>query len=135
MYMLFFFFNDTATTEIYTLSLHDALPIYIVIHAILFHPQTLVLLSRFFWNIVRAFLLNVEYLPLFLNTLPKYDVSRVLWHFCFPYIVFYQDNFGKYFDCFYTLGIHLDSSSNISKPDFVGISNNHSIHHRHNPVF
>src|SRR5882762_12011046 len=25
--MLFFFFNDTATTEIYTLSLHDALPI------------------------------------------------------------------------------------------------------------
>src|SRR5256885_8846727 len=26
--MPFFFFNDTATTEIYTLSLHDALPIY-----------------------------------------------------------------------------------------------------------
>src|SRR2546427_7481178 len=26
---LFFFFNDTATTEIYTLSLHDALPICI----------------------------------------------------------------------------------------------------------
>src|SRR6267378_1856717 len=26
-YCLFFFFNDTATTEIYTLSLHDALPI------------------------------------------------------------------------------------------------------------
>src|SRR2546426_6222808 len=25
--MCFFFFNDTATTEIYTLSLHDALPI------------------------------------------------------------------------------------------------------------
>src|SRR3712207_6775307 len=25
--MMFFFFNDTATTEIYTLSLHDALPI------------------------------------------------------------------------------------------------------------
>src|SRR5450432_4348314 len=25
---LFFFFNDTPTTEIYTLSLHDALPIY-----------------------------------------------------------------------------------------------------------
>src|SRR5256885_16650308 len=35
----FFFFNDTATTEIYTLSLHDALPIYqkqvgrVVLHA------------------------------------------------------------------------------------------------------
>src|SRR3712207_7153845 len=27
MTVLFFFFNDTATTEIYTLSLHDALPI------------------------------------------------------------------------------------------------------------
>src|ERR1022692_4261890 len=27
-----FFFNDTATTEIYTLSLHDALPIYDTFH-------------------------------------------------------------------------------------------------------
>src|SRR6266540_6911522 len=27
-YRFFFFFNDTATTEIYTLSLHDALPIF-----------------------------------------------------------------------------------------------------------
>src|SRR2546422_8163430 len=27
MFTSFFFFNDTATTEIYTLSLHDALPI------------------------------------------------------------------------------------------------------------
>src|SRR3989442_13972485 len=26
-----FFFNDTATTEIYTLSLHDALPIYTIV--------------------------------------------------------------------------------------------------------
>src|SRR2546429_5334684 len=29
--LFFFFFNDTATTEIYTLSLHDALPIYIAV--------------------------------------------------------------------------------------------------------
>ena len=29
VFCVFFFFNDTATTEIYTLSLHDALPIYI----------------------------------------------------------------------------------------------------------
>src|SRR5436190_23927408 len=28
---IFFFFNDPATTEIYTLSLHDALPIYLTI--------------------------------------------------------------------------------------------------------
>src|SRR6266516_7552402 len=30
MLIFFFFFNDTATTEIYTLSLHDALPISIL---------------------------------------------------------------------------------------------------------
>src|SRR2546422_5908286 len=29
LFFIFFFFNDTATTEIYTLSLHDALPISI----------------------------------------------------------------------------------------------------------
>src|SRR3712207_249531 len=39
---MFFFFNDTATTEIYTLSLHDALPISHVddIHAVLEHMTT-----------------------------------------------------------------------------------------------
>src|SRR5712692_10147117 len=31
-FFFFFFFNDTATTEIYTLSLHDALPIYLNAH-------------------------------------------------------------------------------------------------------
>src|SRR3989442_11734965 len=36
----FFFFNDTATTEIYTLSLHDALPILILL---LWCPLTLLL--------------------------------------------------------------------------------------------
>ena len=37
-----FFFNDTATTEIYTLSLHDALPIYYSFWFAWsdFHPQT-----------------------------------------------------------------------------------------------
>src|ERR1017187_11010110 len=29
-FISFFFFNDTATTEIYTLSLHDALPISVI---------------------------------------------------------------------------------------------------------
>src|SRR5438874_13639338 len=33
-FFFFFFFNDTATTEIYTLSLHDALPIFV-------HPESL----------------------------------------------------------------------------------------------
>src|SRR2546430_11022201 len=39
---MFFFFNDTATTEIYTLSLHDALPISAVrlqLHAADIHPR------------------------------------------------------------------------------------------------
>src|SRR3712207_8257639 len=35
MLIYFFFFNDTATTEIYTLSLHDALPIFTVSEKIL----------------------------------------------------------------------------------------------------
>src|SRR5438067_3292670 len=30
LFILYFFFNDTATTEIYTLSLHDALPILLL---------------------------------------------------------------------------------------------------------
>src|SRR5438034_3695908 len=29
LFLCFFFFNDTATTDIYTLSLHDALPIWL----------------------------------------------------------------------------------------------------------
>src|SRR6266496_3388881 len=32
-FFFFFFFNDTATTEIYTLSLHDALPITVTVGA------------------------------------------------------------------------------------------------------
>ena len=36
-----FFFNDTATTEIYTLSLHDALPIYLAISYVLSVPLLL----------------------------------------------------------------------------------------------
>src|ERR1022692_3926066 len=40
---LFFFFNDTATTEIYTLSLHDALPIYTsnLLRAVVHAPERL----------------------------------------------------------------------------------------------
>src|SRR5258708_11216660 len=35
LFSFFFFFNDTATTEIYTLSLHDALPIWTVAEVVL----------------------------------------------------------------------------------------------------
>src|SRR2546430_16340657 len=38
LFFFFFFFNDTATTEIYTLSLHDALPIYVERHVLLGLP-------------------------------------------------------------------------------------------------
>src|SRR5258705_406580 len=40
-----FFFNDTATTEIYTLSLHDALPILTVPLSAIVVPVTVVLSS------------------------------------------------------------------------------------------
>src|SRR5258708_19076773 len=36
-FCFFFFFNDTATTEIYTLSLHDALPIWLLPDRLGFH--------------------------------------------------------------------------------------------------
>src|SRR5262245_64794239 len=42
IYHFFFFFNDTATTEIYTLSLHDALPIFSQARTTPASPSTLV---------------------------------------------------------------------------------------------
>ena len=41
MIVLLFFFNDTATTEIYTLSLHDALPIWAPVPVPGFDPHKL----------------------------------------------------------------------------------------------
>src|SRR2546427_5681378 len=50
MNLLSFFFNDTATTEIYTLSLHDALPICPlqtrIIHIGNDRPESLVLVGK-----------------------------------------------------------------------------------------
>src|SRR2546422_6560420 len=43
---LFFFFNDTATTEIYTLSLHDALPIFSTTSSLLHTMQNCGYLQR-----------------------------------------------------------------------------------------
>src|SRR6267143_4102271 len=40
LFPFFFFFNDTATTEIYTLSLHDALPICTMPASVLFGGPT-----------------------------------------------------------------------------------------------
>src|SRR2546421_656118 len=52
---LFFFFNDTATTEIYTLSLHDALPIFYFFPFIIHHSAFIILLSLAFGGRARLF--------------------------------------------------------------------------------
>src|SRR3712207_8017916 len=56
--MFFFFFNDTATTEIYTLSLHDALPIF---HC---HPFHLLHLLQLHSHLLLQLLSHLQ--PLFL---------------------------------------------------------------------
>src|SRR5277367_7193275 len=48
--LFFFFFNDTATTEIYTLSLHDALPIFILLP----HRQDCLWLLRDDYKVARS---------------------------------------------------------------------------------
>src|SRR6266481_8552792 len=40
VFLIFFFFNDTATTEIYTLSLHDALPFCSLLRSSISHART-----------------------------------------------------------------------------------------------
>src|SRR5258707_14309992 len=59
--MFFFFFNDTATTEIYSLSLHDALPIFALFSSInalpLMGPRVIYAMSRdrlFFHQVTRV---------------------------------------------------------------------------------
>ena len=42
-----FFFNDTATTEIYTLSLHDALPIFIIFLPVITHVHIIFGIYRY----------------------------------------------------------------------------------------
>src|SRR6266516_7099215 len=49
LFIFFFFFNDTATTEIYTLSLHDALPIFAALNVALCGWE----LCDFLWAIDR----------------------------------------------------------------------------------
>src|SRR5436309_8330879 len=83
--LIFFFFNDTATTEIYTLSLHDALPIslrsprplprhspdkYRVVPAVRSEEHTSELQSR--ENLVCRLLLEKKKLNIF-NLAPSLD--------------------------------------------------------------
>src|SRR2546429_9939289 len=60
--VVFFFFNDTATTEIYTLSLHDALPIFRATEGE--HPRVLpgaVVIERRRWIALRPALRSEEH--------------------------------------------------------------------------
>src|SRR5258706_10471548 len=65
---LFFFFNDTATTEIYTLSLHDALPIslenlcYIVrTHQYYQYPFVYLIFGSYFIELKKKFRRSEEH--------------------------------------------------------------------------
>src|SRR3712207_7574587 len=60
MYIVFFF-NDTATTEIYTLSLHDALPIFYGKECIVYMGEEDTRRQRL--NVVRMKLLGAEVVP------------------------------------------------------------------------
>src|SRR2546426_11760372 len=62
----FFFFNDTATTEIYTLSLHDALPISL--HVVLF--LTTLLTTTFAGAVLSGAIAYDNPLDLFTGTYP-----------------------------------------------------------------
>ena len=51
-FFFFFFFNDTATTEIYTLSLHDALPILIVLNIIFYTFIIIVFIQLIYYGFI-----------------------------------------------------------------------------------
>src|SRR5260370_1438976 len=85
--LFYFFFNDTATTEIYTLSLHDALPI--CIRLFLGKKWTEVDLDYLYEEYVQFLMLNddgfIYYLPSFL--LYFYDLK----HFALEYYIYFMD--------------------------------------------
>src|SRR5699024_12388841 len=56
LYLSLFLFNDTATTEIYTLSLHDALPIYIRSIIILSNSSFIIILICYVSVVVFTFI-------------------------------------------------------------------------------
>src|SRR3712207_3631608 len=94
--MIFFFFNDTATTEIYTLSLHDALPIFLNLAFIavfyLLGVEILGAVAAYVLSMIFGAVLSLYYLkrvfPELLNSRvkPKFE-SRALLEASGPMIV------------------------------------------------
>src|SRR5437660_5118270 len=74
IFCFFFFFNDTATTEIYTLSLHDALPILWFVLITLLNV-TLIILTLSVSRLLNLLLRLVAFL-LFLNPQCLASISR-----------------------------------------------------------
>src|SRR6266567_6600732 len=69
LFLYFFFFNDTATTELYTLSLHDALPIW--------WPTTTTVSRPFSGSQARTICSTNVRPPARCNTFARLDFSRV----------------------------------------------------------
>src|SRR3712207_372294 len=94
-YIIFFFFNDTATTEIYTLSLHDALPILTEAESELvagFQTEYSSMSFALFWlgeygNVILMCALNAILFwggglpPLNIDLIPWFDIPGILWLF------------------------------------------------------
>src|SRR6266850_7965018 len=81
--LFFFFFNDTATTEIYTLSLHDALPIERWGRWVLLSPHELELADRWFSRWGRQTVFWARLLPVVRTfiALPAGIARMELWPF------------------------------------------------------
>src|SRR3712207_9300172 len=75
MIISFFFFNDTATTEIYTLSLHDALPILSAAITYWFVHST----AEWFWQLPAVTLPAVIYLALLVAPWQRIEAVPLRW--------------------------------------------------------
>src|SRR5256885_13128684 len=73
IFFFFFFFNDTATTEIYTLSLHDALPILIIT---CYCVKNLYYVSNFNCNVVYKFTIFFPLFDVILNKQKAINIDR-----------------------------------------------------------